>query len=71
MVGLTVGLAGGILAARLIPNLLYGVRPLDGNLFLVVALLLVLTAVVACIQPAWRASHLNPMEAGSLGRVMP
>jgi putative ABC transport system permease protein len=61
--GLIAGLAGGIAAARLIRDMLYGVRPLDGSIFLLVTLLLFLTAAVACIQPAWRASRLNPVEA--------
>jgi ABC-type antimicrobial peptide transport system permease subunit len=62
-VGLTMGLAGGVVAAKLIRNLLYGVIPLDGSVFLVVALVLAVTAALACIQPAWRASRLNPMQA--------
>jgi putative ABC transport system permease protein len=62
-VGLTMGLAGGVVAAKLIRNLLYGVIPLDGSVFLVVVLVLAVTAALACIQPAWRASRLNPMQA--------
>ena len=62
-IGLVIGLAGGVSAARLIRNLLYGVKPLDGGVYVVVTVLLVLTASVACIQPAWRASRLDPMEA--------
>jgi putative ABC transport system permease protein len=62
-IGLVIGLAAGVGAARLIRNLLYGVRPLDSSVYLAVAGLLVITAAVACMQPAWRAARLNPMEA--------
>jgi ABC-type antimicrobial peptide transport system permease subunit len=62
-VGLFAGLAAGIGAARLIRNLLYGVKPLDPAVYLAVAILLMLTAAGACLQPAWRASRLNPVEA--------
>ena len=62
-IGLVIGLAAGLGSARLIRNLLYGVRPLDGSVYVTVAALLLLTAAIACIQPAWRASRLNPVEA--------
>ena len=62
-VGLWAGLAAGAGAARLIRNLLYGVRPLDPAVYVAVAVLLMLTAAGACLQPAWRASRLNPVEA--------
>ncbi|HVH87379.1 MAG TPA: ABC transporter permease, partial [Terriglobales bacterium] len=62
-IGLAIGLAAGIGASRLIRNLLYGVKPLDLGVYLIVGMLLLLTAGVACMQPAWRASRLNPMDA--------
>jgi putative ABC transport system permease protein len=62
-IGLLIGLAAGVSSARLIRSLLYAVRPLDGSVYVTVAALLVLTAAIACVQPAWRASRLNPVEA--------
>jgi putative ABC transport system permease protein len=62
-IGLVMGLVAGVAAAKLIRNLLYGVTPLDGSIYAAVATLLVLTAALACIRPAWRASRLNPVEA--------
>lgn len=62
-VGLLIGLAAGVGASRLFRNLLFGVKPLDGGVYVIVATLLALTAAMACIQPAWRASRLNPMDA--------
>jgi len=62
-VGLVAGLGAGVGAARLIRNLLYGVKPTDSGVYALVAALLIVTAAIACIQPAWRASRLNPMDA--------
>ena len=39
------------------------VKALDAGIYLAVSVVLVLTAGVACVQPAWRASRLNPMDA--------
>jgi predicted permease len=61
--GLIVGLAGGVAAAKLIRDLLYGVQPLDASVFAAVALILLSVACVACLLPAWRASRLDPMQA--------
>ena len=62
-IGLVIGLAGGVSAAKLIRNLLCGVKALDASVYLAVSVVLALTAGVACLQPAWRASRLNPMDA--------
>jgi ABC-type antimicrobial peptide transport system permease subunit len=62
-IGLVVGLAAGMGAARLIRNLLYGVKPLDANVYVLVSALMLLTVGLACIQPAWHASRLNPTDA--------
>ena len=62
-VGLIGGLILGALAAGLIRSMLYGVQPLDGGVFVAATLLLSLVAGTACIFPAWRASHRDPMEA--------
>jgi predicted permease len=62
-VGLLLGLAGGAAAADLIRGLLYGVRPFDWSVFVGVAGLLLATAALACVMPAWRASRLDPVRA--------
>ena len=61
--GLVFGLFGAALTVRLIRRMLYGVKPLDLSVFLVVALTLSAVAALACIIPAWRASRLDPIEA--------
>lgn len=61
--GLLAGLVAGMGAARLIRTLLYGVKPLDASVYLLVATMLTLTAASACLHPAWRASRLNAIDA--------
>jgi putative ABC transport system permease protein len=48
---------------RLIASLLYGTRPLDPAVFVVVSVTLLVVAIAACLLPAWRASRLDPMQA--------
>lgn len=59
LVGLIVGLAG----ARVLRDLLFGVRPTDAITFIVVSLLLGAVAVVASYLPARRATRIDPMVA--------
>ena len=61
--GLILGLGGGVAAARMIRDLLYGVQPLDVSVFVGVAVILLGVATAACVLPAWRASRLDPMRA--------
>jgi putative ABC transport system permease protein len=61
--GLALGMAGGVAAAQVIRHLLYGVQPLDGSVFVGVALVLLAVAASASLLPAWRASRLDPMVA--------
>jgi ABC-type lipoprotein release transport system permease subunit len=44
-------------------SLLYGVRPHDPAVFLIVPLLLLVVAVLASYLPARRATKVNPMNA--------
>jgi predicted permease len=63
LLGLVLGLAASVAAARLIRSMLYGTQPLDPAVFAAVAAMLVLVAAMACMLPAWRASRLDPMQA--------
>jgi predicted permease len=63
ILGLVLGLAGAAGAVQLIRSLLYETQPIDASIFVAVAALLLLVAALACVAPAWRASHLDPMQA--------
>jgi len=63
VVGLMLGLFGGAVCAQLIRSLLSGVRPLDWNVFVGAAVVVVVTAMGACTYPAWRAARVDPMTA--------
>jgi ABC-type antimicrobial peptide transport system permease subunit len=59
-------IAGVILSAStasMMASLLYGVRPRDPAVFLIVPLLLLAVAVLASYIPAWRATKVDPMAA--------
>jgi putative ABC transport system permease protein len=63
LIGLVLGLAASIGAARLIQSMLYATQPLDPAVFAAVSAMLLLVAALACFVPAWRASRLDPMQA--------
>jgi ABC-type antimicrobial peptide transport system permease subunit len=60
-VGLALGLAGAIGAARLMTNQLFGVAPEDPTMLMLATLLLSLAALLASAIPAWRAAGIEPM----------
>jgi putative ABC transport system permease protein len=61
--GLLLGLTGSVIVTRVIRDLLYGVKPLDVSVFIVVTILLLTVTGVACALPALRASRLDPVQA--------
>lgn len=62
-VGLALGAAGGIVVARALQNLLFGVRAADPITFGATAVLLLLVAFAASYIPARRAMRTDPIEA--------
>ncbi|HWA93350.1 MAG TPA: ABC transporter permease [Terracidiphilus sp.] len=63
LIGLLLGLAGSAATVRLIESMLYETKPLDPAVFGAVTIALVFVAALACLVPAWRAAHLDPMQA--------
>jgi predicted lysophospholipase L1 biosynthesis ABC-type transport system permease subunit len=60
LAGVGVGLTTGVLAARSLSAVLFGVPPSDPWSMMVAALLLGLTAMAACYLPARRAAQVDP-----------
>jgi putative ABC transport system permease protein len=63
VLGLLIGLGGGAAVVRLLREMLYGMSPFDWSVFSTVAAVLAVTAAIACILPAWRATQLDPAKA--------
>jgi putative ABC transport system permease protein len=63
MIGVVLGLAGALLATRIMSNLLFGVSNTDPLTYVVISLLLAGVALLACYIPARRAMKVDPMVA--------
>jgi ABC-type antimicrobial peptide transport system permease subunit len=61
--GAVVGLAGAAVAGSLIRSMLYGASPYDPLVITGMLGSLLLIAAAACAIPAWRASHVDPIQA--------
>ena len=62
-VGIVAGVVVSASTASMMASLLYGVRPHDPAVFLIVPLVLLAVAVLASYLPARRATKLDPMIA--------
>jgi putative ABC transport system permease protein len=61
--GVAIGLAGALLAVRLMSNALVGVSPSDPATYLGAGILQAAVAIAACLLPALRAMRADPMLA--------
>lgn len=63
MLGITFGVAGAALFARLLAVMLYGVSPSDPRTYVAASLGLLVVALVAAWVPSWRAARVDPSVA--------
>jgi putative ABC transport system permease protein len=63
LVGALFGLAAAFAAARLLDNLLHGLRPYDPLTFATAVVVATLTAILATALPARRATRVDPVHA--------
>jgi putative ABC transport system permease protein len=63
LAGIALGLAGGLLSARLLARQIWNVSPFDPMSFSAVSVLLLVAGLLACLRPARRAAKIDPMEA--------
>jgi predicted permease len=61
--GLVLGLTGALATTGALRSLLVGVEATDALTFGLVAGILAIVAAAACAVPAWRASHVQPLQA--------
>jgi predicted permease len=61
-VGLVLGLGAGVLLMNTFRSMLYGVSPSDPITLIVVGVLLLSTALLACVVPARRAMKVDPVS---------
>jgi len=61
--GLVAGLVLSLLSVHVVSSLLFGLSPYDPGTMLGAALVLAIVSVAAGLKPAWRAAHLDPIEA--------
>jgi putative ABC transport system permease protein len=63
LLGVSLGVAGSLPLTRVLSGMLYGVQPIDPMTYAAIALLLTITALLACYMPARRATKIDPLTA--------
>ncbi len=63
LAGALAGLAGALVLTRFLSSILWGVKPTDPAVFLLVPLVLAAVALLASFLPARRASRIDPAVA--------
>jgi putative ABC transport system permease protein len=62
-IGMALGVLGAVMVGKTMQSTLYGVGALDVKVVALVAVMLLLTALLASLLPARRAAEIQPMEA--------
>jgi len=62
-IGVGIGLILSGIVAPLISSVLFGVRPLDPEVFIAVPVILMVVVLLASYIPAWRAASVSPIVA--------
>lgn len=62
-IGLLLGCIGGTLTTRLFSSLIHGLPPVDPLSYVGATMAFALNALVACLLPARRAAHIDPIDA--------
>jgi putative ABC transport system permease protein len=63
LIGLVIGVGGAVLLMRWLRTLLFEVSPTDPLTLLAVMVVLLATALAACVVPARRAMRVDPVTA--------
>jgi len=63
LIGEVIGIAGALTLTRFLSSLLYGVKTTDPLIFVLVSMILITAATLACYIPAQRAMRVDPMVA--------
>ena len=63
LIGLGSGLTAAAILSRYVTTLVFPVSPLDPVTFIAVPIVLVITAAIAVVVPAWRAARVDPVVA--------
>ena len=66
LVGLVVGLALGVATARALAAMLFGVAPTQPMVVAIVATIVLVAALAACLEPAGNAQHGRPSHRRSV-----
>src|SRR4029453_18788554 len=61
VVGLAIGLLAAAASSRIFAGVLFGVRPLEPVVYLIVALVLTAVGLIAAVLPARRAARVDPV----------
>ena len=62
-IGIVLGLVGAATGTRYLRAMLFGITPLDGTTFVIVAVTFAAVAALASYVPARRAARVDPMVA--------